>query len=322
MFLDEVTFTAQGGRGGEGCVHFARRKFEAFGGPDGGDGGNGGNVILQGVRNVDALHHLRCATASGSSGAAGGPSLMIGATGEDCVLQVPLGTLVYEARSGMELGSVTRAGETFLLAQGGKGGRGNTQFATGRRRAPKTAQPGEDGETVEVQLSYRIYADSALIEPTGALGAPFEAAGVLLLQALNRPLTDIDTELYRRKPRWLRLEHGYQRFDCAYVPLLWDARGAALEGMLAHCYWALSVTVNLLPLGEGAAACWRALHARLDELPWRRLAKLACILPRSCEPMSGEPASVAGITVEYVRATAPEDALTALLERLEGGTVG
>jgi hypothetical protein len=322
MFLDEITITAHGGRGGEGCVHFARRKFQPFGGPDGGDGGAGGNVVLRGTRDVDTLYHLRHATACGGNGAPGGPNLMIGAAGEDCALEVPLGTLVYEARSGMELGSVTRAGEGIVLAQGGKGGRGNTQFATGRRRSPKTAQPGAEGKAVEALLRYRIYADTVLIELLGAAGAPFETVGVLLPLVLERPLADLDLELYRRKPRWLRIEHGYQRFDCAYVPLLWDARSGELDGMLAHCYWALSVTVNLLPLGEGSMACWRALHARLEELPWRRLARLACVLPRSCGAMSGEPARIGSMPVEYVSAAASEDGLRVLRERLQGGTVG
>lgn len=279
MWLDEITISARGGKGGDGAVHFARRKFEPFAGPDGGDGGKGGDVVLVGSRDIDTLYHLRTALTQAQPGAPGGPNRMIGINGADCEVAVPLGTIAYNAQTSFEHGVVTAGGMRLVVARGGKGGKGNPHYATGRRRTPKLCENGWDGDSSDLLLRYRIYADTALIEPLGD-GVPSEQWQWLLLpQVLKREPRAIEFDLYRRKPRWVRLETDFHKYDIAYLPVLVDPADGLL-GHVEHAYWAESLLVNLAPLDpEEAQAWWQALAHQLLAQPWRRLAHCACLLP-------------------------------------------
>ncbi|MFQ5749970.1 MAG: GTPase ObgE, partial [Planctomycetota bacterium] len=138
MFRDEARLRAIAGRGGDGCCAFFREKYRPFGGPSGGDGGRGGSVILEAVPHEDSLFSLGrqrvVRAAGGRPGSGGGRS---GGAGEDRVLPVPVGTQVRDAQHGHLLADLTAAGNTLVLARGGRGGRGNARFATATNQAPR-----------------------------------------------------------------------------------------------------------------------------------------------------------------------------------------
>ncbi|MGH8998444.1 MAG: Obg family GTPase CgtA, partial [Acidimicrobiia bacterium] len=162
-FTDETMVNLRGGDGGAGVVAFRREPYVDRGGPDGGDGGAGGDVWLRADRNVSSLiafrdHPHRRAT----SGGHGGGKRKHGARGEDLVVAVPEGTVVKD-REGSPLADLLTAGDAFLAARGGRGGRGNAHFLTNRRRAPSFAEQGEYGEERWLHLELKLAADAALV---------------------------------------------------------------------------------------------------------------------------------------------------------------
>lgn len=314
MFFDELTIQVVAGRGGDGLTHFARRKYQPFGGPDGGDGGIGGSVILVGHRGVDSLAHLRTANTTAPDGGPGDQNLKAGAQALDLELTAPLGTLAWNVASGELIGAVTASGQRLRLAQGGRGGRGNTKFANAQRRAPKQSEPGKIGDILAVELDYRIYADTMLIEPA----EPDERHVVAL--ALERDPLELDYELYTRRPRWLRIEHDYRRYDVAYLPL--DGAGAELElAFPRHVYWARALCVNLLSLDDPAAT-WQALLATLLDAVLPRLETLTVLAPSVLfQPWSLETVGDTDAQVQCVACESPEQALAAFQAQLAGGVV-
>lgn len=164
MFIDEVTIRVKGGDGGAGCRSFRREAHVPKGGPDGGDGGSGGNVILEAdgaVSTLLAYHYKRHYKAQ--RGTHGKGSRLNGATGEDLVLKVPLGTVVRDAESKEILADLTEQGQRVVVARGGRGGRGNVHFVTPTRRAPAFAELGEPAEERQIILEMKLLADAALV---------------------------------------------------------------------------------------------------------------------------------------------------------------
>ena len=163
-FIDYVKILCRSGKGGAGSRHFHRAKYIPKGGPDGGDGGRGGHIILRGNRNIWTLLHLRYQrhifATNGQSGGAGRSS---GKDGEDRIIEVPVGTTVYDAESGEFLAEVTRDGEEIKLLRGGKGGLGNWHFATSTNRAPRYAQPGEPAIEKAIVLELKLIGDVGLV---------------------------------------------------------------------------------------------------------------------------------------------------------------
>ena len=163
-FVDYVTITVRSGRGGPGAVAFRREKHEPRGGPAGGDGGDGGSVILLGDNHLYTLldfrynrHHF---AGGGGSGAGNNRK---GANGEDIVLRVPLGTIVKQTDTGEVIGEVNALGDRLVLARGGRGGKGNAFFKSPTNRAPRHAQPGEEGEGCAITLELALLADVGLV---------------------------------------------------------------------------------------------------------------------------------------------------------------
>lgn len=163
-FIDEVKFYARAGQGGAGVVHFRREKFVPKGGPDGGDGGRGGHIILRGSQQLPTLLHLRyrkhILAGHGKPGKGGS---RIGATGNDVVLEVPLGTVAKDAESGQVLLEITQEGQQALLMEGGRGGQGNVHFKSATQQAPRYAQPGEPGTQGWIRLELKLLADVGLV---------------------------------------------------------------------------------------------------------------------------------------------------------------
>lgn len=180
MFIDEVEIQVQGGRGGDGIVHFRREKFVPRGGPDGGDGGHGGDVVLEVKPTLNTLSSFRHqARFQAEDGRRAGPSNQTGRSGEDRVLDVPPGTMVYDVETGALLGDLTDPGERLVVARGGRGGRGNARFANSRNRAPRIAEKGEPPESRRLRLELKLIAD------VGIVGVPNAGKSTLLSAVTN-----------------------------------------------------------------------------------------------------------------------------------------
>jgi GTP-binding protein len=164
MFIDEAKIFVKAGDGGRGCMSFRREKFVPKGGPDGGDGGKGGDVVLQADRNLRTLLDFRYKQRyTAERGEHGRGKDQTGRDGGNCVLHVPIGTLVRDAESGEALADLTRQEQRYVAAQGGRGGRGNTHFKSPTNQAPRHAEPGEMGVARWLTLELKLLADVGLI---------------------------------------------------------------------------------------------------------------------------------------------------------------
>ncbi len=164
VFLDEVTIDVAAGRGGRGAVSFRREKYVPLGGPDGGDGGHGGSVILVADSDDTTLTMFReRRTFTAGPGGDGGKSLRSGANADDLVLQVPAGTVVRDATTGEVLADLDRRGARLVVAEGGRGGRGNARFATSTRQAPRIGELGTKGGDRRLELELKLIADIGLV---------------------------------------------------------------------------------------------------------------------------------------------------------------
>lgn len=163
-FLDEVVITVNSGDGGRGCVSFRREKYLPKGGPDGGDGGKGGDVIITAGKDLHDLSDYRSRRVfKAKRGQHGKGKCLTGKNGQDCVILVPTGTEIYDHESNGMIADLTATGQKILVAEGGKGGRGNHRFTTSTNRAPRYAQPGLPGVQKKLRLSLKFMADIGLI---------------------------------------------------------------------------------------------------------------------------------------------------------------
>ncbi|NIP99450.1 MAG: GTPase ObgE [Nitrospinaceae bacterium] len=164
MFVDQVKITVHAGNGGDGCCSFRREKFIPKGGPDGGDGGKGGDVIFRAVQNLSTLLDLRYQQLyRAEHGRPGSGQLKTGRNGEDCVIPVPVGTLVRDFETREILADLTEDLQEYVAARGGRGGRGNDHFKSSTNRAPRRADPGEAGERCILFVELKLLADVAII---------------------------------------------------------------------------------------------------------------------------------------------------------------
>lgn len=164
MFIDEVKFKVKSGNGGNGVVSFRREKFEAMGGPDGGDGGHGGDIILKVDEGLNTLADFRYNNFyKAENGTHGKGKNMRGRDGDDLTLFVPPGTLVYDDQDNKLLADLQNKTDQYILAKGGKGGRGNARFKKSTRKAPKFAEKGQKGDIINVRLELQLLADVGLV---------------------------------------------------------------------------------------------------------------------------------------------------------------
>ena len=163
MFIDKAKIKLKAGNGGDGAVSFHREKYVAAGGPDGGDGGKGGNIVFVVSTHLSTLADFRYKRKyKAEDGGNGKPGRGSGKKGEDLTVEVPMGTVVRDAESGRILADLSDT-EPHIIARGGKGGWGNTHFATPTRQVPKFAKPGIPGEEMEVVLELKLLADVGLV---------------------------------------------------------------------------------------------------------------------------------------------------------------
>ena len=164
MFIDEAKIWVKAGDGGKGCSAFRREKYVPKGGPSGGDGGDGGNVILESTEHLNTLLPFRYNREfKAERGRHGEGSNCHGATGEDRLIRVPVGTVAFDEESGEKLFDFGAPGQRFLAAKGGKGGRGNARFASSTNRAPRRSEPGTPGEERRLRLELKLLADVGLV---------------------------------------------------------------------------------------------------------------------------------------------------------------
>ena len=164
MFIDYVKINIKAGDGGDGCISFRREKYVANGGPNGGDGGKGGNVYLKVDAGTNTLLDFRYNRKfAAENGKEGEGSNRTGKSGEDVYIKVPLGTIVKDIEKDKVIADLSDENAVFLIARGGKGGRGNQHFATPTRQAPRFAEQGNKGEEIQVSLELKMLADVGLI---------------------------------------------------------------------------------------------------------------------------------------------------------------
>ena len=163
-FVDYVKIYCRSGKGGAGSKHLYRDKLTQKGGPDGGDGGRGGHIILRGSKNYWTLIHLKYARhIHAGEGEGGSQSRSFGKEGEDKVIEVPCGTVVYDAETGDFICDITNDGEEVILVKGGRGGQGNWHFRTATNQTPRFSQPGEPAVERNVILQLKVLADVGLV---------------------------------------------------------------------------------------------------------------------------------------------------------------
>ncbi len=164
MFRDETKVEVHAGRGGDGLVALRHEKYVAKGGPWGGDGGDGGSVVFVTQPSINSLLHIgRQMHYRAGNGRPGGPAKMRGRNGKDLIVEVPVGTQVYDAERGNLLRDLDQPEQSLVIARGGDGGRGNANFANSVRQTPRYAEPGRDGEVRRLRLELKIVADVGLV---------------------------------------------------------------------------------------------------------------------------------------------------------------
>ena len=163
-FIDETVITVKAGNGGSGCLSFRREKYIPFGGPDGGDGGNGGSVIIKATDSLNTLADFRNKSLFvAENGKAGGSKNKHGRNGDDLIIKLPLGCVIYNNDTNEQLYDLDDVMKTCTLVQGGEHGYGNVRFKTSTNRAPRKKTNGKEGESIEIRIVLKVLADVGLV---------------------------------------------------------------------------------------------------------------------------------------------------------------
>lgn len=264
-FVDLVEISVKAGRGGNGCVSFRREKYVPKGGPDGGDGGKGGDVYLKAVAGLDTLADFEySAHFKAQDGEHGRGKKQHGADGQELIIPVPCGTVVWDGETGSLLGDLTQPGEKLLVARGGRGGRGNASFATALHRAPKFAERGDLGEEAKLRLELKLIAD------VGLVGLPNAGKSSLLLALTNAHPKIGSYPFTTLSPNLGVIEEGEQRIVLADMPGLIEGahqnKGLGLR-FLRHIE-RTRFLVYVLDLSSGSLSGvleqWKAMRQEID----------------------------------------------------------
>lgn len=196
-FVDEAIIHVQAGNGGAGCVSFRREKYIPRGGPDGGDGGDGGSVWLEGVEGLGTLSEFRVQRRfNAKNGSAGSGRNKTGSKGDDCVIPVPCGTIVFDHTTEECLGEVLSHGQRMKVAQGGFHGIGNTRYKSSTNRAPRQSSPGTPGDVRKLRLELKLLADVGLLGlPNAGKSTFLAAASAAQPKIADYPFTTLHPQL-------------------------------------------------------------------------------------------------------------------------------
>lgn len=266
MFLDTATIHVKAGDGGNGCVSFRREKYIPRGGPDGGDGGNGGSIIFVADVNKNTLldfagkHHWKA-----PSGQAGMGKKMYGKGGEDMIVPVPPGTIVFDVDKELTIADLTEPGKRVVIARGGKGGKGNFHFRSATNQAPRYAEPGTSGEERNLKLELKLIADVGLVGmPNAGKSTLLSAVSAARPKIADYPFTTLEPQL-----GILELS-GERRIVVADIPGLIEGaqHGAGLgHAFLKHIERTKTI-VHLLDLhptdGSDPAENYRKIRGELE----------------------------------------------------------
>ncbi|UCC98059.1 MAG: GTPase ObgE [Phycisphaerales bacterium] len=266
MFIDQAQIWVKAGDGGHGCVSFRREKFIPKGGPDGGDGGHGGNVYFQAVENLDTLldfagkHHWQARNGQPGSG-----SNKSGASGEDLIIKVPPGTLLYDVDLDLLLKDLSEVGRKVRVCRGGRGGKGNKAFATSTNQTPRDAEPGKKGEERNIRLELKLIAD------VGLVGMPNAGKSTLISRCSAARPKIADYPFTTLEPVLGIVElSDFRRFVMADIPGLIE--GAHAGAGLGHDFLRhiertkiLAHIIDIMPTGDSdPAKNYKAIRSELE----------------------------------------------------------
>lgn len=246
-FVDQTRIFVKGGDGGNGCVSFERQLYIPKGGPDGGDGGRGGHVVLEADENLHTLLDFkRRAHFKAEKGAFGRGGRKTGGMGQDLLVKVPVGTLVFDDQEGRCIADLAFHGAHVTAARGGRGGRGNTHFVTAERRGPREHELGEPGEERWLRLELRVVAQ------VGIVGFPNVGKSTLLSRISNADPKIADYPFTTLAPVLGVVERDYQRAIFADIPGLIEgaAQGAGLGHDFLRHVDRTRVLLHVMDLGE------------------------------------------------------------------------
>lgn len=261
-FLDQARVFVRSGNGGGGAVSFRREKYVEMGGPDGGDGGRGGHIYVEAVNGLNTLIDYRYAQHfKAETGVHGMGSNRTGAAGKDRVLKVPVGTQIFEQDNETLIADLVKEGDRIRLAKGGNGGFGNTRFKSSTNRAPRRANPGEDGQERWVWFRLKLIADA------GLTGLPNAGKSTLLAQVSAAKPKIADYPFTTLHPQLGVVSTGDNSFVLADIPGLIEGAhegvgiGDRFLGHVERC----AVLLHLVDItSEDPVADYRTVRAELD----------------------------------------------------------
>ena len=290
MFRDEVELTVIAGKGGDGLISFYREKFMPHGGPDGGDGGKGGSVVLAVSDHVNSLLELgRKTRHEAPSGQPGGPRNRAGRDAEDLVLEVPLGTQVFDAERGNLLRDLSKPRESLIAAAGGHGGLGNVHFANAVRQAPRIATKGQPGETRKLRLELKLFAE------VGVIGLPNAGKSTFLSKVTAATPKIADYPFTTLSPNVAVARIG--EFDTLVIADLPGLIEGASEGHgLGHRFLKhverCKVLLQFVDVSSDAPtepfAAWRIVDNELQKSSPELAAKPRLVIASKCEDQASE----------------------------------
>jgi len=267
MFIDKAKIWVKAGDGGNGCMSFRREKFIPKGGPDGGDGGKGGSVYFHAVEDLDTLmdfagkHHWRAQNGQGGSG-----NNKHGANGQDLIIKVPPGTLIYDAELELPLKDLNEIGMKVCICRGGRGGKGNKAFATSTNQTPRYAEPGKKGQERNLRLELKLIAD------VGIVGLPNAGKSTLIARCSAARPKIADYPFTTLEPVLGIVElSDYRRFVMADIPGLIEGshKGAGLGIEFLKHIERTRIIVHILDImptvGSDPIGNYRAIRSELEQ---------------------------------------------------------
>jgi GTP-binding protein len=267
MFIDRAQIWVKAGDGGHGCVSFRRERFIPKGGPDGGDGGSGGDVYFQAVENLDTLldfagkHHWQARNGQPGSG-----NNKHGADGDDLIIKVPPGTLIYDTDLDLLLKDMNEAGLKVRVCLGGKGGKGNKAFATSTNQTPRYAEPGKQGQERNIKLELKLIADVGLVGlPNAGKSTLISRCSAARPKIADYPFTTIEPVL------GIVELSDFRRFVMADIPGLIEgaSQGAGLGHDFLKHIERTTILVHILDImptdGSDPAENYKTIRSELQQ---------------------------------------------------------